>query len=82
MLKPEGSKNKMSSNSKSISQTFGNDVDSTAEFLLCMDKIFDSVNGSSINVNHEKQCDVIKTSNRKNFWVETVKVTRIFNEEK
>ncbi|KAK9739154.1 hypothetical protein QE152_g9286 [Popillia japonica] len=48
----------------------------TAEFLLLMDKVFDSVNGASIPPRSDKmlRCAATPTSMHDNFWTEAIQV--------
>lgn len=52
------------------------EAESTAEFLLFMDKAFDSVNGSTVKAKHGKllRCAVSKGSIHREFWNEAIKV--------
>ncbi|KAI4463288.1 cramped protein [Holotrichia oblita] len=48
----------------------------TSEFLFFMDKVFDSVNGTTVSFENGKtlRCAVSSTSNHNAFWVEAIKV--------
>lgn len=50
-------------------------AEDTAEFLLFMDKAFDSVNGSKINPEHGKnlRCAVSNQSEHEEFWHSAIK---------
>lgn len=52
------------------------EAESTAEFILFMDYVFDSVNGSFLQVTKGKtlKCAVRKTSGHKAFWAEAIQV--------
>lgn len=63
------------------------EAESTAELLLFMDKVFDSVNGSSVTPKHGKQlrCAVTKVSNHREFWIQAITVfntMEFFNDKK
>ncbi|XP_030765395.1 uncharacterized protein LOC115889514 [Sitophilus oryzae] len=49
---------------------------STAEFLLFMDYVFDSVNGSYVSIKKGKtlKCAITKSTGHKTFWAEAIKV--------
>ena len=52
------------------------EVESTAELLLFMDKVFDSVNGAALSIKSGKKmrCAVTATSRNLEFWREAIKV--------
>lgn len=53
----------------------------TAEFLLSLDKVFDSVNGASLSIKSGKIliCAVTNTSGHREFWAEAIKVFKNMN---
>lgn len=46
----------------------------TAEFVLFMDRTFDSVNGTKYNSDNDLRCAVTEHSKHHEFWVESIKV--------